>query len=254
MSAGGTTAPGGMDKPGLIYAAVAAMVADLSKVGLAKDATNKFDGYAYRSVDSLRRALGHLQGVHGVVILPTMLACDTNVVEIKDGKTLLHTTVRMTYRFVAAADGSELTIEVFGEGADRGDKSIGKAASAAYKIAMLQVFAVGDGTDADDDSPELVKRSAPHRGTRRAQPHEAVSAAPAFVDESEAAEIEANLRDAIESADSLTAIEALGHQLTALPEAVKSHLRRPWQRRRDELQSEELQRDRGVPDRPGGEA
>lgn len=218
-------------QPGLIYAAIAAMVADLSKAGLAKDSVNKFDNYAYRSVDALRQAIGHLQGVHGVAILPTMLECTTTERETKDGRVMVHTVVRMAYRFVAAADGSSFAIETHGEGADRGDKSIGKAASAAYKIAMLQVFAVGDGTDADAESPEIVKPHAEPPGRSKAGRADLAQ----VLSETDACEIEASLRDAIESADNVADLEAVSEQVKALPESIRTHLRRPWKRRHDEL-------------------
>ena len=73
---------------------------------------------------------------------------------------LLHTTLTVEFDLVAAEDSSKHTICAIGEGMDRGDKSINKAMTAAYKYAMFELFCIPtEGDDADGDFHEVSGKS-----------------------------------------------------------------------------------------------
>lgn len=62
--------------------------------------------------------------------------------------------VHVTYRMVCSDDGSSITIESVGEGADSQDKASGKAMTYCYKYALLRTFAIPTGEDPDKVSSD----------------------------------------------------------------------------------------------------
>ncbi|PFF91244.1 ERF family protein [Bacillus cereus] len=62
--------------------------------------------------------------------------------------------VHVTYRMVCTDDGSSITIESVGEGADSQDKASGKAMTYCYKYALLRTFAIPTGEDPDKVSSD----------------------------------------------------------------------------------------------------
>lgn len=139
-----------------VYEKIAAVTADLSKVGIAKNSQNSHQGYAFRGIDQVYGALSPLLAKHGLCILPRVT--DRKVTE-RQGKNgvLFYTTLTVEFDFVAAEDGSKHTIVTVGEAMDSGDKSSNKAMSAAYKYAAFMTFCVpteGD-NDADASSHEV---------------------------------------------------------------------------------------------------
>ena len=133
-----------------VYEKIAAVTADLSKIGIAKDSKNAQQGYQFRGIDQVYGALSPLLSKHGLCILPRVK--DRQVLErqTKSGGALFYTTLLVEFDFVAAEDGSKHTVITVGEAMDSGDKSSNKAMSAAFKYAAFQTFCIP--TEADNDA------------------------------------------------------------------------------------------------------
>lgn len=123
-----------------------AIQAELSAVGIAKDQRNDQQRYNYRGIDQLLNTLSGLFVKHEVMVLPNMLSVEVDITP--SGKQRI-ARVLMRYEFVDLPERDKdfgqsqpLKFEVYGEGADSGDKAIQKAMTAAYKYLMIQLFAI----------------------------------------------------------------------------------------------------------------
>jgi len=146
-----------------VYAAIAAVQADLCKVGISKDRKNLTQNYAFRGIDDIYGAVAPLLSTHGLCILPNYRNRAMEIAESKQGGNLFYVTVEGVFDFVCVNDGSKHTVTMFGEAMDSGDKATNKAQSAAYKYACLQVFCIpteGD-NDADAKTPEPAAKTPP---------------------------------------------------------------------------------------------
>jgi hypothetical protein len=145
-----------------VYAAIAAVTAELAKAGIAKERTNRELGYQFRGIDDIYNALSPLLAKHRLCILPRIL--DRSCLERRStgGEALFAVTVKAAFEFVSVRDGSSHVVETFGEALDGGDKATAKAMSAAYKYAALQTFCIPTEADHDADSvTHRVKAGAP---------------------------------------------------------------------------------------------
>ena len=148
--------PAKPEKPTNIYQALIAAQAAIKNVG--KNGTNKFDGYAYRGIDDVMDAVHKAFVEAGVVAIPEVINKEQVERTSRKGDAMIHTTLTVKYTFFAA-DGTSISATVQGEGMDRGDKSINKAMSGAYKYAMFQVLAIptSEMIDSETESPEIGK-------------------------------------------------------------------------------------------------
>ena len=135
-----------------VYEKIAAVTAELSRVGISKDSKNTSQGYAFRGIDQVYGALSPLLAKHGLCILPRVK--DREVIERQNrsGTALFYVCLTVEFDFVAAEDGSKHTIVTIGEAMDSGDKASNKAMSAAYKYAAIQTFCIPTEGDNDADS------------------------------------------------------------------------------------------------------
>jgi len=140
-----------------VYTAISQVQGALAKQGIDKAQTNRFDKYKFRGIDDVYNALAPLLADAGLVIIPQMLDCKSVERASQGGKPMIHTTVRVDYLIYAASDGSSVTAKAFGEAIDRGDKSLAKASTAAFKYLMFQLFCipVEGSADSDSDSHEV---------------------------------------------------------------------------------------------------
>lgn len=135
-----------------IYETINAVHKDLATKGISKDDTNKFDKYKFRGIDSVYNTVSPILAKHGLMILQRVLSCSTDQRVSQKGGILYSTVVDVEFDLVAT-DGSKHTIKTFGEGMDRGDKSVNKALTAAYKYALFQAFCIPtESTDADSET------------------------------------------------------------------------------------------------------
>lgn len=138
----------------------------MDEVGaIGKNQTNSFDKYKFRGIDDVYNAIHPALVKHGVFVVPRLVDCQRDELQTKNA-TMQHASVRVEYEFFAS-DGSSVLACAPGEGADRGDKAINKAMSAAYKTAMFQTFCIptAEASDSEHDSPDLSSAPALARTT-----------------------------------------------------------------------------------------
>lgn len=144
-----------------VYEKIAAVTAEMSKIGISKDRKNQQQGYNFRGIDDVYAALSPLLAKHGLCVLPRVVDRTVSEQQSKNGGVLFYTALRVEFDFVAAEDASKHTVCTIGEAMDSGDKSSNKAMSAAYKYACFQAFCIpteGD-NDADAHTHEVVARA-----------------------------------------------------------------------------------------------
>ena len=142
-----------------IYEKIAAITAELSKVGISKDSKNQSQGYKFRGIDQVYGALSPLLAKHGLCILPRVVAREVIERQNRQGTALFYVTLTVEFDFVAAEDGSKHTVITIGEAMDSGDKASNKAMSAAYKYAAFQAFCIP--TEGDNDADATTHEVAP---------------------------------------------------------------------------------------------
>ena len=135
--------------PGKIYAAIAGVIDDVSYV--AKDKTNKQQGFKYRSVDDVYNVLNPAFAKNKVFIVPRVLERECSVIKTKNGGEMTKVVCKIKFTFFAD-DGSSIEAVIIGEGIDTGDKATNKAMAVAYKYACFQVFCIP--TEDLTDEPE----------------------------------------------------------------------------------------------------
>jgi len=138
-----------------IFKALAGVQRDIAKAGIAKGDTNTFDNYKFRGIDAVLNALAPIFSSHGVILVPSVDTCEIRTVQTSNGKPSNHCKVIMEFTFYDE-HGDSITHRFPGEAMDRGDKSVNKACTAAYKYFLFEAFTIPvEGTpDADKDSPE----------------------------------------------------------------------------------------------------
>jgi len=136
-----------------VYKAIAAVMAEMAKHGIAKDRRNtQGSGYNFRGIDDVYNALAPMLSANGLVVLPRMISRTCEERQSKSGGNLFYVTVEAEFDLVSADDGSKHTIRTFGEAMDSGDKATNKAMSAAYKYAAFQTFCIPTEGDNDADA------------------------------------------------------------------------------------------------------
>lgn len=134
-----------------VYEAIAAVTAEMAKVGIAKGRRNKHQGYAFRGIDDVYGALSGVLSRNKLAFLPRVISSTREERRTAKGGLLIYTILQVEFDLVSAIDGSMHTIKTEGEAMDSADKSTNKAMSAAYKYAAMMAFAIpveGEG-DAD---------------------------------------------------------------------------------------------------------
>ena len=64
-----------------VYAAIAAVSAELATTGISKDRKNEQQGYKFRGIDDVYNAIAPLMAKHKLVILPRMLSREQTVAD-----------------------------------------------------------------------------------------------------------------------------------------------------------------------------
>lgn len=161
-----------------VLKALAQVQADIAKQGISKNQTNSFDNYQFRGIDDVLNALAPIFAKHNVVLVPSVEESEIRTIATGNGKAMNHCKVKMTFTFYDA-EGDSITHQYHGESMDRGDKSLNKACTAAYKYFLFQALCIPvQGTpDADSESHEVSDmdpRKAAHDAAF-ARHHESVS-------------------------------------------------------------------------------
>lgn len=144
-----------------IYAALAAVMADVGAVG--KSRKNASQGYQFRGVDDV---VAHVQDVmarHGVVCVPRVLEREREMLDAKSGGKMFSVRLLVEHTFFAA-DGSSVTCTTLGEAMDSGDKASNKAMSAALKYCLTESLLIPTyevDRDTEEHSPQIVSKPPP---------------------------------------------------------------------------------------------
>ncbi len=123
----------------MIYKAITKAMAEIGAI--AKDNTNKQQGFKYRGVDDVMNALNPVLINNGIFMVPEILEHVREERTSTKGGNLIYSVCKIRYTFYAA-DGSAVNAVVIGEGMDSGDKATNKAMSIAFKYACFQVFCI----------------------------------------------------------------------------------------------------------------
>lgn len=146
-----------------VYSAIAAVMADLAKVGISKDKKNTTQGFMYRGVDDVMNVLAPMLAKHGLLILPRVTKYSCVERQSAKGNALFYTVLEVEYDFVGVEDGSKHMVgPIIGEAMDSGDKSSNKAMSIAYKYACFEAFCIPlVATDPDSEVHEVTHQAPP---------------------------------------------------------------------------------------------
>ena len=139
----------------LIYGQISKVMNDLDAV--TKSRRNKDQNFDFRGIDDVLNALHPLLSKHGVFIVPEVLEEKHWDFTTKSGSILHFASMRIKYWFYAS-DGSSISGVAVGEAQDSGDKSSGKAQSAAMKTVCIHVFAIPT-----ENAPEIFDRDEEQR-------------------------------------------------------------------------------------------
>jgi len=140
-----------------------AILAVMNEVGyVQRDGTMRGGGsYKYASEAAFIQALRESMVTHGLYIYPDgSLICpmDIDTYETSNGTTMNLVTIQRRYLLVHAPSNTNISIQSFGQGADTGDKAIGKAMTNSYKYALRNTFMMETGDDPDHTSSQEQKR------------------------------------------------------------------------------------------------
>ena len=180
-----------------IFMALTHVQSDLSKLGIGKEQTNKYDNYKFRGIDDVLNALAPILAKYGVLIIPSVVEREVKQVATQKGGTMNHAILTVDYTLYDA-DGDWITHRAQGEAMDRGDKAINKAMTSAYKYFVFQAFCIPlVGQDADSETHEIINKT---EDELRMEAHLAALAANW--------EIVTEVKDALKEDDYPTAYEA----------------------------------------------
>lgn len=144
-----------------VHEAIGSIIAELEGVG--KNQRNKEQGYNFRGIDDVLKAVHPLLGKHGVFFAPDVV--EREYEERVSAKGTVGHCAHLHVRYhVYGPEGDSFELSTWGEGLDYGDKATNKAMTAAFKYALFEVFAISDPEDdADHTTPEpsTTRRAAP---------------------------------------------------------------------------------------------
>jgi hypothetical protein len=155
MTAPAQDAPATTPEVPKIYAAIWKVMRAVTSVKKGGQYNEGRTVYSFRSIDDLARDLGSAFRDFGVFVQAEQLEHQMDRErETRNGAKFTTVVVKMRYRFTSLEDGSTLSFEVRGEGADTADKATMKAHTMALKTALGQAFLLPtDEKDPDTQRP-----------------------------------------------------------------------------------------------------
>lgn len=125
----------------LIHKAMNTAMAEICRLGIGKTQKNEQQNYRFRGIEAAMNELSPILVRNGIIV--TAAYSDLQVTERAKGEGKATRFVLIKGRFTfAAADGSNVVSEVYGESMDSGDKAVVKAQSVAFRTALFQQFVV----------------------------------------------------------------------------------------------------------------
>lgn len=143
-------------KTQLILNSLSCIMAEIESIKKTRE--NKEQRYKFRGIEDVYKALHPLMVKNKVVMKIETLNSDVVQFNTARGTLMFKQSVEVAYTFLSVEDGSEFRCVMRGEAMDSGDKATGKAYSTAFKSLAFQMFCipVDDGTDIENESPEVV--------------------------------------------------------------------------------------------------
>ena len=135
-----------------VYQAIAAVMEDVGREGIAKGRRNEMQKYNFRGIDDVYNALAPILARHHLIIVPRVLTRDKTEQASKNGGVLFYVVVHVEFDIICSVDGSRITAATYGEAMDSADKATNKAMSAAYKYMAMQTFCIPTEGDNDADA------------------------------------------------------------------------------------------------------
>lgn len=148
-----------------VYAAIAAVMAELGKEGIGKDRRNDQQGYKFRGIDDVYNALAPVLAQHDLIVIPRVLSREQVERKNSKGNALFYVTCQVEFTLICSVDGSSIQAVTYGEAMDSGDKATNKAMSAAYKYMAMQTFCIP--TEGDNDADASTHEVVPTAGGER---------------------------------------------------------------------------------------
>lgn len=147
----------------LIYPAMIKAMRAVTAVG--KDGYNQQQNYPFRGIDGVLNALGPALRDAGVLPMPTLEHIQLRDTRTTQDRATREVQVRVRYTFYAE-DGSSVEAVVPGESLDTSDKGTAKSMSVAFRIALLQIFALPTQEPTTDHDSEYHTRGGEPRMSR----------------------------------------------------------------------------------------
>lgn len=149
-----------------LFAKLAAVMGRVRTI--AKNGRNEYDLYDYMTADDIATRIGSLLAEQKVAFLPSLVSVETTEFTTAKGAVNLRTVITMQMVFADGDSGATWTSVWQGEAADRGDKSVSKAATSAVKYFLIKTFLLAGGEDdADAESHEVAGKRT--QGAQRPQ-------------------------------------------------------------------------------------
>lgn len=138
-----TTTQGAEMAQAQIHTALIGAMRDICKIGIGKtqQASTGNANYRYRGIDAAMNEMAPILVNHGITVTPRYSDLTVTERARDNGKFSRCVTIKGSFTF-AAADGSSVTAEAYGESIDTGDKATIKAQSVAFRTVLFQQFVV----------------------------------------------------------------------------------------------------------------
>lgn len=143
------------EKIPLIFQTINNVLKDVKAIGKYNENTQQ--GYLFRGIDDLYNELHRLFAKHGLFCIPEVLGSPIREERTsKSNSVIIYSILDIKFTFYAL-DGSSVYSVMRGEAMDSGDKASNKAATAALKCTLLQLFMIPtkEQKDTGFQSPEV---------------------------------------------------------------------------------------------------
>ena len=128
-----------MEAGKLIFQTINNVMSDVTAIG--KDRKNEKQGYKFRGIDDLYNELHSLFSKYGLFCTSELVSSLREERKTSSGTVMIYSIIDIKFTFYSL-DGSSVSSVMRGEAMDSGDKASNKAASAALKYALLQMFMI----------------------------------------------------------------------------------------------------------------
>lgn len=135
---------------------------------LKADKRNGEQGYNYVSADKILSACGQALADNGVVVIPSIVHYDINIIDRGNGKSRYDATVDLVLKVTDGATSFEEPWYGMGSDYSVPDKALYKAITSGHKYFLSKLFCIGEGNEdgeheSEDGDKAPVKQNAPQQ-------------------------------------------------------------------------------------------